>query len=652
MHISIIIAAYKDIEALKLIMEALRKQTYPDFEVVVAEDNNDIKMAEYISSITDLDVKHTTQEDIGIRKARSQNNAILKSTGDYLIFIDGDCIPYTTFIDAHARLAEEGCVLIGRRVNLGPDISTKIRQRAVSASSLEKNYFFKSISLLNNGASHTTQGIYINPTGWLYKYTVAKRRKSNLNILGCNFSCYKKDILAIGGFDESYGETAVPDDTDLQWRLEAIGLKLKTCKLAANQLHLHHTRHHQVRDVADMVQKMQRRKETGNYIAKKGLNSHADYADSVAHMASNPQITMRKKPTAVISFGVLFGGMEMDALKLAKLLCNDTEVTLITRAGTKLDKYCRAPCKELGINVESIPFTYFFSFSIIFGVRSIIKRKHIANVIFFGASEMRSLYFSFLGLGTNLIIRHGMKKTTSKKDILHRLFYSNVNWHVSICEYISSNVNEIIPFGKNSKLKLIYSVLRYPPSDLPEPRIRELNPVKLLHVARIAPGKGQVDAIKTCKVLHDKGIPFELHLVGEIHEPFRNRFESVLASVDYRDSIFVHGFCDNIPDLLRQSDIFFYPSSGEGLSNSFIEALAFGLICITYENTSFPELRELGFIMHIAKHDDLDDLNVKLNDAIDYMKTNPLPVMHNVELAEKLFYPPERELNEYMEILV
>ena len=90
MRISIIIAVYKDIEALKLIIEALKDQDHPDLEVVVAEDNNDIKMAEYISSITDLDVKHTTQEDIGIRKARSQNNAILNSTGDYLIFIDGD----------------------------------------------------------------------------------------------------------------------------------------------------------------------------------------------------------------------------------------------------------------------------------------------------------------------------------------------------------------------------------------------------------------------------------------------------------------------------------------------------------------------------------------------------------------------------------
>jgi cellulose synthase/poly-beta-1,6-N-acetylglucosamine synthase-like glycosyltransferase len=61
-------------------------------------------MREYVASITDLDVKHTTQEDIGIRKARSQNNGIIVSSGDYLIFIDGDCVPYTTFVEAHVAL--------------------------------------------------------------------------------------------------------------------------------------------------------------------------------------------------------------------------------------------------------------------------------------------------------------------------------------------------------------------------------------------------------------------------------------------------------------------------------------------------------------------------------------------------------------------
>ena len=245
-----------------------------------------------------------------------------------------------------------------------------------------------------------------------------------------------------------------------------------------------------------------------------------------------------------------------------------------------------------------------------------------------------------------------MKKTSSKKDFAHRFLYSKVNWHVSICKYLLHNVREIIPFGKNTQEKLIYSTLRYPPIDIPAPTIRQLNPVRLLHVARIASGKGQIDAIKACKALFDKNIPFELHLVGELYPPFRERFESVLSNAEYKDSVFLHGFCNDIPERLRNSDIFFFPSSGEGLSNSFLEALSFGLICVTYENTSFPELRELGFNIYIANDNDVQDLTEKLMDAVSYMNENPVPIAHNVKLAKELFGLPSREINQYMEILV
>ncbi|MCK9162712.1 MAG: glycosyltransferase, partial [Arcobacteraceae bacterium] len=77
MKVSLIIAVYKDIEALSIIIEALKMQTYTNFEVVVAEDGNSKEMQKFISTITDLDIKHTTQEDIGIRKSRSVNNGIL-----------------------------------------------------------------------------------------------------------------------------------------------------------------------------------------------------------------------------------------------------------------------------------------------------------------------------------------------------------------------------------------------------------------------------------------------------------------------------------------------------------------------------------------------------------------------------------------------
>ena len=69
----------------------------------MAEDGNFKGMREYISTIKHLDIIHTTQEDSGIQKSKSQNNAIRSATGDYLIFIDGDCVLYSTFIEYHKK---------------------------------------------------------------------------------------------------------------------------------------------------------------------------------------------------------------------------------------------------------------------------------------------------------------------------------------------------------------------------------------------------------------------------------------------------------------------------------------------------------------------------------------------------------------------
>jgi len=274
LKVSLIVAFYKDLEALELIFNALRQQTYKNFEVVIAEDDNSPETKTFLEKHNDLDIVHVAHPDIGRTKPIAQNNAILASTGDYLIFIDGDCIPYSTFIDSHATLSEKGKILSGRRVNLGPKISARLRKGKLSSLTLEKLYLIYYPLLILDGASHIEQGIFLNPSGKLY--SLRQKRKSNLSMLGCNFSCFKSDMLDIDGFDESYGESAVPDDTDLQWRFEALGLQMKSSKLAANIFHLHHYRapERYLGQMGPELERMLERKKTGDYRAVTGLNSH------------------------------------------------------------------------------------------------------------------------------------------------------------------------------------------------------------------------------------------------------------------------------------------------------------------------------------------------------------------------------------------
>lgn len=277
MRISLITAFYKDIVALKFIIESLKLQDYDDFELIVAEDNCDPEIEKYLSTITEINIVHTKQEDIGIRKARSINNAILKSTGNYLIFIDADCIPYHTFVSSHVKLAERNHVLSGRRVNLGPRVSTMLRNNQLSAATLEKFYLPIMPLLIFDGTTHLDQGIALDPDGFLYRRIISKRKKTNVSLLGCNFSCFKEDMLAINGFDEYYlGESCLADDTDLNWRFATYGLKFKSCKMASNLFHLYHgARPHRPIDSAAELSKMYARIEKNDYVAEIGLNSHS-----------------------------------------------------------------------------------------------------------------------------------------------------------------------------------------------------------------------------------------------------------------------------------------------------------------------------------------------------------------------------------------
>lgn len=275
MKVSLIIAVYKDVQALKLIVKALHHQTYKNFELVVAEDGQNSAMAEYIKSIQGFPVIHTTQEDKGIQKTRSMNNGIIASTGEYLIFIDGDCLPYSTFIAAHVSLSEAKTVLSGRRVNLGPSYSEKIRSNLLDSYDLEKNYLKKYVSIAKDAIEkHTESGFYFNPKGWFYR-NILKYRKSTTALLGCNYSCFKEDMLAINGYDESYGETAVGDDTDIEWRMRAYGCKIKSVKNVANIFHLYHSRSfREVIDHTAAFSEMYRKKEKGIFACEQGIKQH------------------------------------------------------------------------------------------------------------------------------------------------------------------------------------------------------------------------------------------------------------------------------------------------------------------------------------------------------------------------------------------
>lgn len=355
----------------------------------------------------------------------------------------------------------------------------------------------------------------------------------------------------------------------------------------------------------------------------------------------------RCSETAIICLSNGKGGMELDAIKLANLLCDKLAIVLICKEKSFLHAECLD--NNSNIPIETINFlSKSFSLSIIFNLRKLIKERNISNVIFFGASELKSMFFSFLGKDLNVVVRHGTTKSSSKKDWLHRLVYSCVNNHVAISEHINKNVAHIFPIQKGVGIKTIYPSFQV---NIDNKTNRDNEIFRIIHVGRIASGKGQIDAVKACKVLYDKNINFQLDIIGDIDDVrYSEKLSELVDSCEYKNNVKIIPAVRNINEIYHSADILLFPSYGEGLGNVFIEALASGLICITYNNTTFPEFEKIGFYFHMVETGNLNILSDKLLSVVLDFNSELEHIEDNIDIL-KIKFSEDREINGWLKIM-
>lgn len=240
---SFIISVYKDIESLDLILESLERQTLLPDEVIISEDGASSEMSEYFEiakvKFLKLNLVHLTQEDIGWRKNRALNRAIVASKYDYLVFIDGDCVPYPAFVESHILLAEKNAVLCGRRTEPGDFFSKQLRLKTMSVERFVSHYVRNYFKLKLDKIRHYDDGIYFHPNSSVIGLIKKLRKKEN-HIVGCNFSCWKSDFVMINGFDEDFTLPTTGEDSDVERRLSHFGVKMHSCRYSANVIHLYH----------------------------------------------------------------------------------------------------------------------------------------------------------------------------------------------------------------------------------------------------------------------------------------------------------------------------------------------------------------------------------------------------------------------------
>ncbi|HBL33912.1 MAG TPA: glycosyl transferase family 2 [Porphyromonadaceae bacterium] len=236
MFASVIISTYNSPEWLEKVLIGYAVQSNPDIEIVIADDGSEEATKEVIDRYKSQfrSLKHVWHEDMGFRKCEILNKAILASTTDYLIFTDGDCIPRKDFVQAHIDHRKENCFLSGGYFKLPMSIS-----QLINPEDIIRQNCFSLRWLKDRGLAHSFKNNKLSKNN-MWVDLLNRITTTNPTWNGHNASGWKKDIVAVNGFDErmKYGG----EDRELGERLENAGIKGLQIRYKAICIHLDHSR--------------------------------------------------------------------------------------------------------------------------------------------------------------------------------------------------------------------------------------------------------------------------------------------------------------------------------------------------------------------------------------------------------------------------
>lgn len=237
MNISVVISTYNQPWALERVLWGYSCQTTREFELLIADDGSDretLKTIRRVSHTSGLRARHVWHEDRGFRKSEILNQAIAASTGDYLIFSDGDCIPRRDFVEVHAQLATPGRFVSGGYLKVPERVSRKI-----GVAEIRSGLFADLDWLRAQGWRPGRRALRLTRQPALARAFDAVT-PTRTQFGGHNASTWRTAIEEANGFEAEMGYGGL--DKALGMRLRNLGLRGRQARFRAICIHLHHGR--------------------------------------------------------------------------------------------------------------------------------------------------------------------------------------------------------------------------------------------------------------------------------------------------------------------------------------------------------------------------------------------------------------------------
>ncbi|MHC4394552.1 MAG: glycosyltransferase family 2 protein [Planctomycetota bacterium] len=224
--VAVMVSTYNASEYLAKVLDGYLAQTRPPDELIVGDDGSDDRTAKTVSEFASkagFPIRHVWQEDRGMRLAKLRNKALRNCSAEYIIITDGDCVPHRHFVEDHIRVMQPGYFVQGKRMLVSKS----------AAGSFTYPELTKRIKMCIKGELSGCHHLLRIPG-------LTIRNKYLRGIKTCNFALYRKDFLAVNGFNEDFVGWR-RQDSELVVRLFKYGVKRKNLPFSAIVFHLWHT---------------------------------------------------------------------------------------------------------------------------------------------------------------------------------------------------------------------------------------------------------------------------------------------------------------------------------------------------------------------------------------------------------------------------
>lgn len=253
MRTAFVVLTYNRSDALLAVLRGLAPQCGSNDVVVIADDGSRTAHIEAIEQGLPrfaCPVRHVWHPDTGFTAARARNLGALQAQADYIVFLDGDCVPNANFVEQHRRLAEPGFFVNGSRVLLGERLSAKAVAGEIDLPGLRPADWIR--LRLSGDVNKLTHLV-----AWTRAPLRVERRFRWKGIRSCNFGLWYGDLVAINGFDESFSGWG-HEDADLVLRLHNHGCRRKNGFFGTEVFHLWHPDHSRANETTNRQRVLQR----------------------------------------------------------------------------------------------------------------------------------------------------------------------------------------------------------------------------------------------------------------------------------------------------------------------------------------------------------------------------------------------------------